>query len=130
MTREEVKQALTNGKKVTHTHFLSGEYIYQQGVMIFTEEGYKIDQETFWRDRAGVGFNDGWEIYSDDVIVNPETERFIENFSNIPQSFMELTNNVMTKPYLDYGDNKSSIPSKSKRAQLRKKRKKRKRGKK
>ena len=125
MTREEAKQALAEGKKITHMYFSPNEYVYQQGVMIFTEEGYSIDQEIFWRDRARTSFNHGWEIYSDDIIVNPETERFIEHFSDT-----SVYDSIMNTPAI-YSDGKGlSAPSKSKRAQLRKKRKKRNRGKK
>jgi len=63
LTRKEAKEALEQGKKLTHISFMSSEYIYQHGIMIFTEEGYSIDQEIFWKDRNHPGFDKNWSIY-------------------------------------------------------------------
>lgn len=60
MTKEEAQTALKNGHKVTHRHFASDEYIYQEGQTIRDEKGYSLHD--FWLYRQDSGFNDGWEI--------------------------------------------------------------------
>lgn len=62
MTRQEAKDALGQGQKVTHTSFTPQEWIKQQGVMIVTSDGHSISQELFWADRKHNGFNEGWSI--------------------------------------------------------------------
>lgn len=62
MNRQEAKEALNKGKKLRHRYFSSDEWIRQAGIIVFTEEGYSIDAQTFWGDRSGAGFDEGWEI--------------------------------------------------------------------
>lgn len=66
LTREEIKDALKRGFKVRHRFFGSQEWVKRVGIYIHTEEGYSIDQNTFWGDRAGAGFDTDWSIVEEE----------------------------------------------------------------
>ena len=61
MTLEEVKQALKQGKKVTHRFFFDDEYLQMKGGLICTEEGLRIGPE-FWDIRSGPEWQKDWEV--------------------------------------------------------------------
>lgn len=62
MTREEAKNAMKENK-VSHRLFLPDEYVFAfNDFAVFTEENYSIDSETFWNDRSGKQWDDGWFI--------------------------------------------------------------------
>lgn len=62
MTKEEAKQALREGKKLTHRYFSDNEYIYAKGNIIFSEDGVNHGFD-FWNLRPDEWWNDGWEIF-------------------------------------------------------------------
>lgn len=62
MTKSEAREALRRGCKVEHQAFLDDEWIRQEGLVIFTEEGYEILAEDFFNLRQHSGFDDGWSI--------------------------------------------------------------------
>ena len=70
MTKEEAKNKLLEGYKLTHPSFLDTEYVYQHGVMIFTEEGYSIAADIFWADRKNM--TKDWSIFKSPYITIPE----------------------------------------------------------
>lgn len=53
---------MTQGKKVRHRFFSSKEWIKLiRAWTIETEEGYKVDWNTFWGDRQGAIWEVDWE---------------------------------------------------------------------
>lgn len=68
MTREEAKQALKEGHKITHTYFNPDEWVKQpKDHIIEDEQGFSISPTVFWYIRRGEHFADGWEIYQEDL---------------------------------------------------------------
>ena len=66
MTKLEAKEAINNGKKVTHRHFDKHEFIMlakDGSGMYETEEGYLINPSIFWIDRRNQTFDNDWEIF-------------------------------------------------------------------
>ena len=66
MTRNEAREALKQGKKITHRYFSDDEFVMlaNDGTnRIQDENGFKIESAMFWHDRAGAGFDEGWEVY-------------------------------------------------------------------
>ena len=63
MTKEQAKQAMCEGKKVTHTYFDVNEWITMKDGKVLTEEGYLHDADEFWSYRTGTGFDDSYSIY-------------------------------------------------------------------
>lgn len=62
MTRPEAMAALRAGKKLTHTYFTDGEFVYQKGLCIYDENGYSIPEVIFWHDSKAECFNEGWSV--------------------------------------------------------------------
>lgn len=46
MTKQEAIWAMEEGKKLRHRYFTSDEYIFQNNLHIFSEDGVRHDQ--FW----------------------------------------------------------------------------------
>lgn len=68
MSKTEAIQAMKEGHKVTHVYFADDEYIYMIGIFkIFTEEGYSIDSDEFWKYRQGESFETGWSIFEENI---------------------------------------------------------------
>ena len=80
MTREEAKQAIAEGKKVTHPYLRDDEYVMKAtdgSGMIETEDGFMIITPfIFWSDRRSPalhtlvfinakGFDNDWSIFED-----------------------------------------------------------------
>ena len=72
MTKEEVKLALSEGKKITHDYFQAGEYVYLECVNPNTrpikyecvfEDGVRQSEEEFWALRQDECWNKGWYIF-------------------------------------------------------------------
>lgn len=64
MTKTEAIVLMTQGKKVRHRFFSPKEWIKLiRAWTIETEEGYKVDWNTFWSDRQGAI----WEVDWDEV---------------------------------------------------------------
>lgn len=66
MTREEAKQAMSEGKKVTHPYFNKGDYAFMfweldsKDIYIKNNHGC-----SFLRHKNNIEFDDGWELYKD-----------------------------------------------------------------
>lgn len=58
MTKEEAKQALQEGKKITHTYFMNTEFIHLVNGIEYFEDGVKVP--AYWW--SGVYLLDGWSI--------------------------------------------------------------------
>ena len=72
MNRDEAKQALSEGKKITHDFFQNDEYVYLECVNPNTrpikyecvfEDGVTQDEDEFWLIRSDDNWNEGWEIF-------------------------------------------------------------------
>ena len=75
--------------KMTHVNFSPDEYIYMKDGDIYDENNYKMkhygpDQEwiTFWTDRTGPEWNEGWSIYKELPFGNAEIVLDYESISN------------------------------------------------
>ena len=64
MTKQEAKQAMSEGKKVTHQNFASNEWMTIDGNQILLEDGVRCSQYEFWRWRTNESWNDGYSIYT------------------------------------------------------------------
>jgi hypothetical protein len=66
MTRNEAKQALKEGKKLTHKYFTSDEWIIglNDGNYML-EDGVKCTPAEFWKWRTDSAFDNDWEIYNE-----------------------------------------------------------------
>lgn len=60
MTREQAKQALKDGYKITHQYFTEDEYVGLFDGIICDENN--IPRLMFWEHRVGSGWDEGWEI--------------------------------------------------------------------
>lgn len=70
MNKIELQQYLNKGYRMTHEYFSDDEYIYLKDGEIHDENGYRMRCNgpnnqviTFWTDRQGPEWNDGWSIY-------------------------------------------------------------------
>ena len=62
MSKEQMLEAMRNGKKVTHDYFTSDEYIYLKDGKIVSEDG--VTHDFFWLDRKGSNWETGWRIFN------------------------------------------------------------------
>lgn len=64
MTKQEMLQALDAGKRVTHTYFASNEWMEKlEGTnRVIFEDGVSMFIDDFWKDRQGIGFENGWSL--------------------------------------------------------------------
>lgn len=64
MTRPQALEEMKNGKKIKHKYFSNEEFIYMDGTIIMSEDGYNFCDwwETYGKELG----NDGWDIYEDD----------------------------------------------------------------
>ena len=65
MNREQMEQALSEGKRVRHRHFTDDEWMEQHPTVndcyVF-EDGVVCPKEEFWAYRVNIGMEEGWEI--------------------------------------------------------------------
>jgi hypothetical protein len=64
MTKEEAIQAMREGKKVTHRHFTSKEWMKISPGGFEFEDGVIVKPYQFWEIR-GEDWETDWEIYKD-----------------------------------------------------------------
>lgn len=69
MNREQAKQALAEGKRISHRYFEDYEWVKQVGNLMEMEDGNQIPIDIFWHDRSGEHFNDGWFEFA---LLDPE----------------------------------------------------------
>ena len=63
MNREEAKQALIDGERLTHTYFSDDEWV-ESGAMgryVF-EDGCLCSYQEFWAYRKDKSFDEGWSV--------------------------------------------------------------------
>jgi len=63
MNKEEAFAQMRAGKKITHRHFGSEEWMTMEGSQIVFEDGCKVWPENFWRDRTDESWNDGYDFF-------------------------------------------------------------------
>jgi len=64
MTKQEAKEAMRKGKKVTHVYFTPEEWVTLKGHdSILLEDGVNCSESEFWRWRVDPMFDTGWEIW-------------------------------------------------------------------
>ena len=64
MNKQEAKEALNCGEKITHWLFSKNEYIEHENSLQYKDEnGYRIRKDEFWKFREGSNFDEGWSIY-------------------------------------------------------------------
>ncbi len=64
MTKDEAIKAMQDGKKVSHRHFDSNEWMKQDGVGYVFEDGCHCAPRDFWHWRDDDSWIDGWRIVS------------------------------------------------------------------
>jgi hypothetical protein len=63
LTREEALEALNNGCHVSHTLFMSDEYIYKDGRgVLLDEDNNGLDYYDFFDQRSSKSWDTGWFI--------------------------------------------------------------------
>lgn len=65
MTKEDAIIQMRQGKKITHTYFLSDEWITIKNGKILFEDGVMSNFEEFWNLRNQDFWNDGYELYNE-----------------------------------------------------------------
>lgn len=65
LTRDEVKEALSKGKKLTHIYFTDFKWIIMMGDLILFEDGQTQSSEEFWKFKTGKTWDSGWNIIDD-----------------------------------------------------------------
>ena len=61
MNRNEAKQAMLDGKKVTHDYFNDEEFMYMREGKIYDEQDILHDQ--FFEIRQAEHWNNNWELF-------------------------------------------------------------------
>lgn len=63
MNRQQAKEALANGAKLTHRYFTSEEWVKSMGDgMYIFEDGIMCNVDGFWMDRKDGSFDSGWHV--------------------------------------------------------------------
>jgi predicted Zn-dependent protease len=62
MTKEQAKQALTEGYEVRHHTFSSDESLHMLDGVLFDEVGNVLNITEFWAYRQHINFSNGWSI--------------------------------------------------------------------
>lgn len=65
MTKEQAKQAMRDGNKVTHRHFSPDEWVTMVGDQLKLEDGVVCYPDEFWRWRTDKTWDDGWDFFTD-----------------------------------------------------------------
>lgn len=81
MTIEKAKQALREGKKVTHYYMSEGEWVELKDGKIVSEDG--VTHSEFWQLRTSEGWQTDWEIFMGEE-EKKFVDDFIDHFSKIP----------------------------------------------
>jgi len=63
MTKQEAIKAMSEGKKVTHRHFSSNEWVTIDGNQILLEDGVKCSTYEFWKWRTDPSWDSDWDIF-------------------------------------------------------------------
>lgn len=63
MTKQDAIQAMREGKKVTHEHFSSNEWMMMVDDRILLEDGVICSQYEFWRWRTNESWNQGYSLF-------------------------------------------------------------------
>lgn len=77
MNKKAAREALEEGKRITHRFFSEGEFLEKKdGELITTEDGVTAGEE-YWKDRTGYKWEEHWEICDDQgrVADNKQTYR-------------------------------------------------------
>ena len=65
MTKEEAKEQMRAGKKVTHRYFTIEEWVTMEDGRILLEDGVRCSEHEFWAYRTSKSFDDDWSIWLD-----------------------------------------------------------------
>lgn len=63
MNLAEAIAAMEAGKKLTHYHFDSKEWVTIENGKILLEDGVRCSQIEFWKWRTDKSWNEGWELF-------------------------------------------------------------------
>jgi hypothetical protein len=69
MTKEDAKNAMKSGQKVTHRYFSPEEFVTSNadGSLYTFEDGCTVSEELFWQDRSIKQWDSDWSIYNDGI---------------------------------------------------------------
>lgn len=62
LTREEAKNALSKGKKLTHSYFDDNEWVIMMDDLILFNDSQTQSSEEFWGFKKGKAWDSGWSI--------------------------------------------------------------------
>lgn len=65
MNKEEAILEMQKGRKLTHMYFSPWEWVTIKNGEFLFEDGYSIDQETFWADRQSKEWESNWDYYQE-----------------------------------------------------------------
>ena len=65
LTKEDAKQAMREGKKVTHKYFSPGEWATMENGMVILEDGVRCSSQEFWHWRQQSFFDNDWSLYKE-----------------------------------------------------------------
>jgi hypothetical protein len=65
MNKTEAIKAMEDGHKVTHKYFTDDEWMKMNSKSFEFEDGVTCSPLAFWKDRTGVEWEFGWEIYQE-----------------------------------------------------------------
>jgi len=66
VTKEEAKQALLDGERVTHRLFTDDEWVKQNGHWCVYEDGVTTSANGFWLNKDDSWWGNDWSIFNDD----------------------------------------------------------------
>jgi len=65
MTKQEAIEEMKKGKKITHKHFSSSEWMTIKNGRYLFEDGVVCDHDEFWQWRQDFSWNDGFEFFKE-----------------------------------------------------------------
>jgi len=70
MNKEQAKEAMRKGEKLTHPTFTDEEWITEKDSKILTEEGYLHNMVEFWSYRQLPAFDEDWSIIEHELFCS------------------------------------------------------------
>jgi hypothetical protein len=65
MNKEQAKQAAMGGNKVTHSTFLSDEYVHVVNEKFYDESMIELDWDYFWDSRTQEKWQNNWSVFNE-----------------------------------------------------------------
>lgn len=92
MNKLEAKEAMRQGRKVTHECFTSEEWATIKNGKVLTEDGCRSDPKEWWLYRDAPGFDINWSIFKDNTVSPIDTQEITDNNKLIAKFMGEVIN--------------------------------------